>query len=288
MNMTLLRAFHRVAAAGSFTAAARAAGVSQPTLSTQVRALEASAGVNLFNRHRRRISLTPVGQSLLAITTRLFAAEDEVRDLLAGVATLRSGELRVAADSPTHVMPLLARLKQRHAGLSFSLRIGNSSDVIQRVLEFECDVGVMAKRVSDPRLHTIPIRDDRLVVFVPHGHPWARRRTLRMAELTGCDLVLRERGSITREVFEARLAESGARPGRLLEVQTREAVREAVLAGFGLGIVFASELGQDPQTHALEVRDADLAVTEYLICLEERRNSSLVRSLFEVALGART
>lgn len=285
MNMTLLRAFHRVAEAGSFTAAARAAAVSQPTLSTQVRALEASAGVNLFNRHRRRISLTPVGQSLLAITTRLFAAEDEVHDLLAGVATLRSGELRVAADSPTHVMPLLARLKRRHAGLSFSLRIGNSAEVIRRVLEFECDVGVMAKRVSDPRLHAAPLRDDRLVVFVPHRHPWARRRSLSMAELTGCDLVLRERGSITREVFEARLAESGARPGRLLEVQTREAVREAVLAGFGLGIVFASELGQDPQTHALDVRDADLAVTEYLICLEERRHSSLVRSLFEVAQG---
>ena len=136
-----------------------------------------------------------------------------MRDLLAGVATLRSGELRVAADSPTHVMPLLARLKQRHAGLTFSLRIGNSSDVIRRVLEFECDVGVMAKRVSDPRLHASPLRDDRLVVFVPHRHPWARRRTLLMAELTGCDLVLRERGSITREVFEARLAESGARPG---------------------------------------------------------------------------
>ncbi|MGH7056443.1 MAG: LysR substrate-binding domain-containing protein [Acetobacteraceae bacterium] len=282
VNLTLLRAFHRVAQAGGFTAAARAAAVSQPTLSAQVRALEAGYGVSLFDRRGRHIQLTPLGQRLLGISARLFAAEAEVRDLLGDAAVLAHGQLRVAADSPTHVMPLLAALKQRHAGLVFSLRTGNSSDVIRRVLEYECDVGVMAKPVSDPRLHVLPIRDDRLVVFVPVHHRFARRRTLGMAELAGSDLVLRERGSITREVFEARLADRAILPGRLLEVETREAVREAVLAGFGVGVVFESELGHDPATRSLEVRDADLAVTEYLICLEERRRLPLVESLFAI------
>ncbi|MGH7072266.1 MAG: LysR substrate-binding domain-containing protein [Acetobacteraceae bacterium] len=282
MNLTLLRAFHRVAQAGGFSLAARAAAISQPTLSAQVRALEAAYAVSLFNRHGRHTTLTPLGQSLLAITTRLFSAEDEVRHLLGDVATLARGQLRVAADSPTHVMPLLARLKERYAGLVFSLRIGNSEDVIRRVLEFECDIGVMARRVSDPRLHSLTLRDDRLVVFVPTGHRWARRRSLRITELKGCDLVLRERGSITREVFEARLAETGVLPGRLLEVESREAVREAVLAGFGIGVVFQSELARDPETRSLAVQNADLAVTEYLICLEERRRLPLVEGFFAI------
>ena len=286
MNLTLLRAFHRVAQAGGFSLAARAAAISQPTLSAQVRALEAAYAITLFNRHGRQTTLTPLGHSLFAITTRLFATEDEVRHLLGDVTTLARGQLRMAADSPTHVMPLLARLKERHAGLVFSLRIGNSADVIRRVLEFECDVGVMAKPVSDPRLATLPIRDDHLVVFVPVRHGWARRRAIRMNDLAGRDLVLRERGSITREVFEARLAEAGMLPGRLLEVETREAVREAVLAGFGIGVVFASELGPDRETHALEVRDADLGVTEYLICLEERRRLPLVEGFFAVVREA--
>lgn len=286
MNSTQLRAFHRVALAGGFSGAGRTAGISQPTLSAQVRALEVTHGVSLFNRHGRRISLTPLGQSLFAITTRLFAAEDEARDLLADTAALRRGQLRVAADNPAHVMPLLARLRARYAGLTFSLKIGNSADVIQSVLEFACDVAVMAKQVSDPRIHSLPIHHDRLVVFVPAGHPWAKRRSLRMTELAGADLVLRERGSITREVFETRLTEKGVRPGRLLEVETREAVREAVLAGFGVGVVFASELGDDAATRALRVSDVQLDVTEYLICLEERRRLPLVREFLAIAASS--
>lgn len=286
MNLTLLRAFHRVAQAGGFTAAARAAAVSQPTLSAQVRALEAEYGVSLFNRRGRHIELTPLGQRLFSVSVRLFAAEDEARGLLGDAKVLAQGQLRVAADSPTHVLPLLAILKRRHAGLVFSLRTGNSSDVIRRVLEYESDVGVMARPVSDPRLTVLPIREDRLVVFVPSHHRLARRRAIHMAELAGSDLVLRERGSITREVFEACLASHAILPGRLLEVETREAVREAVLAGLGIGVVFESEHGHDPATRSLEVSDADLAVTEYLICLEERRRLPLVESFFAIARAA--
>src|SRR3954451_8832148 len=151
MSITGLRAFHAVAQAGSFTRAARAGRVSQPTLSAQVRALETTHGVTLFDRRGRALALTPLGQSLLAVTARLFAAEDEALALLAGARTLTRGHLRVAADSATHVMPLLAELKRRHAGLTFSVQIGNSSDVLQLVLDHAADVAVTAKQTSDPR-----------------------------------------------------------------------------------------------------------------------------------------
>lgn len=283
MNVTLLRAFHLVAQAGSFTRAARSGGVSQPTLSAQVRALEQTHGVHLFDRRGRGVTLTPLGQNLFTVTTRLFAAEDEARALLAGVRTLARGHLRVAADSPTHVMPLLAALKRRHAGLTFSLRVGNSSDVLQQIADYHADVGVMAKHTSDPRIHSLRLKADRLVLFVPKAHPWAHRQEVALQELTGRELVIRERGSITREVFEARLAERGVRPGTLVEVQTREAVREAVTAGFGIGIVFESEFGGDASIHALDVADADLTVEEYVVCLEERRRVPLVRGFLEIA-----
>jgi DNA-binding transcriptional LysR family regulator len=141
----------------------------------------------------------------------------------------------------------------------------------------------MAKQTSDPRIHSIHLRTDRLVLFVPRSHPWAHRRSILMQELDGRELVIRERGSITREVFETRLAEAGIRPGTLVEVQTREAVREAVASGFGIGIVFETELGDDGAIRALRIEDADLTVDEYLVCLEERRRIPLVRSFLEVA-----
>ena len=288
MTISHLRAFHLVAEAQSFTAAAREAGLSQPTLSAQVKMLEARHGVSLFNRRGRKLELTSIGQNLLQITTRLFAAHAEAEALLAGAETLRRGHLRIAADSATHVMPLLAQLKRHHGGVTFSLRIDNSANVLSAVLDYDADIGVAAKRSPDPRLFSLALKEDHLVLFVPKTHAWARRKRIGVGEIQGRDLVIREPGSVTREVFEARLAEAGVKPAALIEVQSREAVREAVLAGFGLGIVFQSERGSDASIHTLDVDGVDLTVGEYVICLEEHRRLPLVRAFLAAVRAVET
>jgi aminoethylphosphonate catabolism LysR family transcriptional regulator len=283
MNLTQLRAFHLVAEAGSFSLAARTAGVSQPTLSSQVRTLEESYGVSLFDRKGRGTQLTPMGQSLHRITVQLFGLEEEARLLLAGTKWAVRGHLRVAADSAYQAIPVLAEMRKRRRGLSFQLRIGNSADVINLVLGFAADVAITAHPVSDPRLATEPLRRDRLVVFVPKDHSWADRKTIPVDDIAGCDLVIRERGSTTREVFEACLAQAGVRPKSLFEVQTREAVREAVASDFGVGVVALSEFGVDPRFRALFVAGPGLDVGEYAVSLAERRRLALVSLFFEAA-----
>lgn len=283
MNLTQIRAFHVVASAGSFSLAARTEGLSQPTLSAQVKALEATYGVGLFNRRGRGVQMTPAGQSLFAITTRLFAAGEEAHALLAGSRDLTRGHLRVSADSAYHVIPILAELKKRHEGLTFTLKIDNSAEVLDHLIGHTADVAVMAKVTSDPRIHSMKLREDRLILFVPRKHPFATRRRMRLSDLAGRDIVVRERGSITREVFEAGLAAARVVPGSLIEVQTREAVRETVGAGFGIGVVFDSEFGADPRFHPITVADGDLNVGEYVACLEDRRRLALVRAFLDVA-----
>jgi aminoethylphosphonate catabolism LysR family transcriptional regulator len=283
MNLTLLRAFHYVALEGSFTRAGLTGGVSQSTLSAQVRALEVAHSANLFDRRRRGVTLTPIGQNLFTITTKLFAAEDEAAALLGGARTLTHGHLRVAADSANHVMPLLVSLKERHSGLTFSLRVGNSADILQQILDYKADVGVMAKRTSDPRIHSMLLRVDRLVLFVPKSHEWGYRARVLMQELNDRALVIRERGSITREVFENSLSEAGIRPASVIDVQTREAVQEAVIAGFGIGVVFESEVRDHADLHTLTIEDADLSVEEYVVCLEERRRVPLVANFLDIS-----
>ncbi|QQS11883.1 MAG: LysR family transcriptional regulator [Rhodospirillales bacterium] len=283
MTPSQIRAFHLVAREGGFTGAARAANISQPTLSGQVKALETAYGVRLFERRGRQTRPTELGRRLFDVTVRLFAAGDEAEALLSGSAAAEPAHLRIGADSAYHVMPVLAELRRRQAGLTFGLRIGNSTEVMREILAREVDVGVMARPTSDPRVHAVQVRRDRLVLFVAAGHPWWRRRTLRLAELAGRDLVLRERGSITRETFERALAEAGVRPGALVEVETREGVREAVAAGFGVGVVFDSEFGVDARFQALRVADTDLAVGEFAVCLRDRRSIAPIRAFLEIA-----
>ena len=283
MTPTQLRAFHLVADSGSFSAAARASGLSQPNLSSQVTALERGYGVRLFDRRGRTVVPTETGRQLHGITTRLFALHDEARALLAGEQALTRGHLRIAADSAHHVVPIMAALRDRAEGLTFALAIDNSAVVLDRLLRHEADVAVMAKSVSDPRLHAARLRTDRVVLFVPAGHRLARRDRAALSALAGQSLVLRERGSITREVLEQAMAAADVRPDAIVEVQTREGVREAVAAGFGIGAVFASELGDDRRFRRVLVTDADLDVAEFAVCLQERRRVSLVRAFMDEA-----
>jgi LysR family transcriptional regulator, low CO2-responsive transcriptional regulator len=282
MSMTGFRAFHAVARAGSFTRAAELLALSQPTLSSQVRLLEERHDAALFDRKGRGVALTPLGRKLLDITTRLFAAEEEAKALLEGVRTVRQGHLRLAADSATHAMPLLARMREKSPGLTFGLRIGNSSTVLDDLLDYRADIAITARPSSDPRFAIRLLRRDRVVLFVPRAHRLAGRRVMPMAELAGADLVIRERGSVTREVFESALAERGITPGTLIEVEGRESVREAVAAGFGLGIVFESEMPPGDGFCPLAIADAPLDVAEYVACLAAREEVAMVRSFLDL------
>ena len=276
-----LAAFHAVAEAESFTGAAKARNLSQPTLSAQVKALEDAYGVRLFDRMGRQVRLTPLGQTLFVITARLLTAQDEAHALLAGTRTLQRGHLRIAADSATHVMAALARMRTTYPGLTFSLTIGNSSEVVGQIMDFAADVAITARPNSDPRIHSIKLRSDKLVAFVASNHELAQRDSVPIEAFAGQDLVLRERGSITREVIENHLSAASIKPMNLLEVQSREAVREAVAAGFGIGVVFDAEFKPEPGLKRLALTGADFTVGEYAACRAERRRLPLVRSFFE-------
>ncbi|MBL8706121.1 MAG: LysR family transcriptional regulator [Rhodospirillales bacterium] len=283
MNATQLKAFHAVARQGSFTRAARAEGLSQPNLSGQVKALEEAYGVRLFERRGRGVELSELGRKLYAITDRLYALEDEAQALLAGSKALTIGHLRIAADNAIHAMPIMAELKRRHSGVSLSLAIGNSEAVLRQLADYHADVGVTAKRPSEPRFHAIAYRRDRLIVFVPRAHPLAGRESLGVRELEGVDMVLREPGSVTRAVFERAMAEAGVRVGAIMDIDGREAVREAVGSGLGIGAAFAREFVPDDRFVAIPVPDAAFDVGEYVVCLEERLRLTAVRAFMRIA-----
>ena len=277
-----LRAFHAVASAGGYTRAAQMLNVTQPTLSGQVKALEERYGVRLFQRRGRGVELTDLGRQLLDVTRRLSAAEEEAERLLAGARSLTGGQLRVSADAPTHVIPLLAAFSRRHPGVQLAFSFGNSGEVRESLLARRSEIAVLAELAPDPRIYALPIRRDRELVFVSRGHPWARRRSLRLEEIVEETLILRESGSTTRAVLEAALAARGLVPGRVIEIGSREAVREAVAAGLGIGVVFESEFLRDGRLHALTLSDAKLEAVQYAACLEDRRAVRVVRAFFDL------
>ncbi|MFO0997866.1 MAG: LysR substrate-binding domain-containing protein [Alphaproteobacteria bacterium] len=283
MNRNYLRAFHLVAREGSFTRAARSSGLSQPNLSGQVKALETGYGVSLFERRGRTVQLTALGSALQAITERLFALEEDAEALLSGAHNQVLGALRVSADNAVHALPIMAEIKRRHADVILSLNVGNSDEVLADLMNYRADVGVTAKNPIDEAFHVLPYRRDRLVLFVPKRHPWASRTSVAFRDLEGADMVLREPGSVTREVFDVARESSGIGLGRVMVIQSREAVREAVAAGFGMGVAFDREFTRDPRFARLAIDGAALDVGEYVVTLAARRHFPGIRAFLDVA-----
>src|SRR5690349_23427791 len=153
MRLAHLRSFFAVARHGGFTAGARALHVSQPTVTAQVRALEETYGIELFTRAGRSVALTAAGEALYAIAERIFEQEEEALALLRNTGELRAGRLRVGAVGPYHVIEMLAAFRARHPAIELSVSLGNSEQVVARLLERTTDVAVLAQYAPDARLH---------------------------------------------------------------------------------------------------------------------------------------
>src|SRR4030095_2175264 len=162
-----LRAFHAVASEASFTRAAEALHVTQPTLSAQVKALEESYGVLLFDRRGRRTEATQLGGQLRPVTRRYFGLETEAEQLLAATRALSGGHLRVGADAPQHVMAELSAFHRVYPGVRLSLSIGNSDEVLHELLDHRSDVAIIADLPEDPPLFARPLRRHPRIALLP-------------------------------------------------------------------------------------------------------------------------
>lgn len=277
-----LKAFHAVAVHGGFTRAAERLFLSQPAISDQVRKLEEHYGVQLFHRNKRSVQLSELGERLLAITQRLFAAEGEVEELLSSSRALRSGSLTLAVDSPVHVLPYIARFNARYPGIRVSLVTGNTDEALGRLFDYRADLAVVGRPVDDQRLLCKTLSRGPLVAFVARNHPWASRAAITLADLDDLPMVLREQGSMTRQLLEEEMRRAGLRLRPAIEVEGREAVRELVLAGMGVGLVSAAELGDHPQVQALPIVDCQQQMTETLVCLREQRARRIIDTFLQM------
>ena len=279
MNHAQLKAFHAVAEAGGFTAAAARLGITQPAVTVQVKALEAHYQVELFHRRPRQAVLTTVGQELYQLTLRMVALERQAEVLLEAEGGQGGGRLVIAADGPFHIMPLIQAIRTKLPGVSVSVSTGNSAFVRQALLDYRAEIGVLSEHEADPRFAVLSSNQHAVILMIPANHPWAGRQRVGIEELEGVPMVLREKGSATRRRFEEVLSGANVTPEVALEIGGREAVREAVAAGIGLGVIQEPEFGNDSRLAKAEIGEKEITASEVIICLTERRGSRLLTAL---------
>jgi len=255
--MRQLEAFCRVVETGSFSRAAKALGLSQPTASEHVKSLEAELETRLFDRLGRRVQPTRAGLLLHGYARKILATRDEARLAVEEYLGIVRGHLSLGASTIPggYLLPCyLGRFKKDYPDTTIHLEILDSQRVIDGVLNGDFQVGVVGARRPDGHLESRFFAADELVLAVSPRHPLARRRSVRAAELAGVEMIVREEGSGTRSVAEARLRELGfeARPEQVAAVLgDAQAVRSAIKADVGVAIVSRVAVEEDFASGAL-------------------------------------
>jgi len=225
---------------GSLGRAARVAGIAQPSASKRIAHLERRLGLPLLERTPRGSTLTTEGRMVADWATQVLAAAGELMRAAQAVRLGGAAHLRVAASMTIaeYLVPRwLGELQNREPDVQVGLDVVNSADVAVRVLAEEVELGfVEGPQVADGLASRV-VGTDRLVVVVAPGHPWTRRRTvLRGAELAGTPLVVRERGSGTRETLDLAFREL-RRASPRLELGSNSAVKGAAQAGAAPAVI---------------------------------------------------
>lgn len=277
-----LKAFDATARSGSMSAAARLLGIRQPTISAHVAGLEKRFGVELFVRRGRGVELTTFGHALHEVSNRIYRAEQQAALLLLSARSHYEGHLKISAVGPYNVLPMVQRYRALFPKIRLAVSVGDSRQIVERIVDHRDDVGVLLHAVNDARVHCIPYRRQALVVFASVAHPLASLKAMTLSDLEGQEFVLREHGSQTRSVFEAGLAAEGIRVRSSVEMGSREAVREAVAQGLGLGVVAQTAFVPDARLALLPISDMELSTHVHVICLVERRSAPLIAGFLSV------
>ena len=284
MNLFQLRAFDAVAREGSFTRAAARLFISQPAVTGHIKALEEHYQITLLRRTARRVELTEEGTQLAAITRAMFGLAEEAQAMLEANRQLLTGRLEVAADGPHRVMPMLASLRARYPGITVNLRLGNAQETLAALVSEHADVAVLTEVEPRKGLHLQAMGESRICALVPAAHPWATRAgEVQLQELDQVIMVLREPSSITRRTFDQACAQASIQPRVLLELDSREAVTEAVAAELGVGVVSSVEISHDPRVVAIPIAGQGLLNQHMIGCLERRRELRLIQAFLALA-----
>jgi DNA-binding transcriptional LysR family regulator len=274
VNLNQLRVFSAVAEASSITGGAELLKISQPAASKQLAELEASVGTLLVERRPRGIQLTAAGELLRRHARQIFGAEREAEEQLADLLALRSGRIAIGASTTIGsylVPPLYAAFSREYPQVDLSLDIANTARIQTAVVDGEVDFGLTEGFVRSDALDVEVFARDEMVLIASTDSRAFPDTEIEVAALQTLPVILRERGSGTRDVIEASLAARDIRITPRLELGSTEAVKRAVAEGLGLALVSSLsvelELGVG---HLRQIRMRDHAIRRALHLVTRR------------------
>jgi len=238
-----LKVFCTVAETKSFSKASEIIYLTQPAVSLLIQAIEETYETKLFDRASNTVTLTPAGEMLYKYAKEILnlyaAAEKNIGEITGFV----KGSISVGASSTigNYLMPgVIAAFRKTHPKIKMHLLVGNTKRVVELLNAGNIDIGLVEGDVARQKMVVDKLVSDELALIVPPVHPWAKKRTISIFEITKEPFIFREEGSGTRQVIEKYLGKYSIIPQNMMismVLGSTEAIKESVENGMGIAIV---------------------------------------------------
>ena len=238
-----LETFCRVAELKSFSKAADDLFLTQPTVSGHILSLEQSLSLRLFDRASREVRLTKSGEVFLEYASRILSLRQDLLNALSEFSLGIRGELSLGTSTipGEYLLPkLIGDFKKEHPSFIISLKIADTREVIQYVLQDHVEFGIIGARLNHPSLHYEKFEEDEIIVVAPSDHPLVRKKRATLDELSKEPWIIREEGSGTRIAVEKALRRKGKSLTQfnvVMEMGSTSSVKEGVKARLGLTFI---------------------------------------------------
>lgn len=251
-----LRVFIEVAKKLSFVRAAEGLHLTPPAVTMQVKELESAIELPLFNREGRKVSLTTAGEYFLVYAKRLLGTLKDADDAMARFRQLESGQLNVGMVSTAkYFLPhLLARFRQQHPGVELRLQVGaNREELVALLQHGEVDLAIMGRPPKEMATRAEPFAAHPHVFVAPPGHPILAIERPSAQDLGSHALIAREAASGTRALMDRYFLDQRQEPRIAMAMPSNESIKQAVMAGMGLGFLSLHTLGLELKCGLIEI-----------------------------------
>ncbi|HET9919355.1 MAG TPA: LysR family transcriptional regulator [Ktedonobacteraceae bacterium] len=259
-NLHQLATFQVVAKHCSYVRAAEELHFSQPAVSAQVRQLEESLGVKLFDQIGRRTHLTQAGEELYRYSQKIFSVIEETMDTMEALRSPHYGRLSVGADTTvgTYVIPsLLGKFHQSYPEVEITLDVVNRAALVDALVSNRIDLAVVGTVPNDISVVIEPFKPNELVLIAAPTHRLAGLENVPFAELAREHFLLREVGSGTRAALEALFQEENLPLQVSMQMGNNSAIKQSVSAGLGIALISRVALDMELETHRLVIIDVE-------------------------------
>ncbi|MEO0923826.1 MAG: LysR family transcriptional regulator [Pseudomonadota bacterium] len=277
------KAFSQVVRTGSFSAAARAMGVSQSAVTQHVANLENTVGVRLLIRARDGVQLTSTGQEFFDLADRYAVLDAVIDEKLRGYSEFSEGHLRIIANAPQPALRLISKYAALYPDVNIDFALCDWTSAMELLQGQQTDIAIVTDPSRQDDWHYVPVCRARYVLYMLKSHPLASRNAVSLNDLVPETLLLPETGSLTQRIVTGALKKSGLTMRRIVKVTSFPVMKEAILEGLGVGIFLENSAQKESQLREVRIEELNrehetsLVIPNYKLDL--RQTQSFLRIL---------